>query len=670
MSPILAPYHHSMQLGQGYNSFLLSPCQYDAVTVVPPVQEITKSPVPVEFHGSQTVSYSSQIATRLSDVARSMGVSAGSSIKKGAVAQPGHSSDIDESKFVDSDLNVIISVKVTNQEVTETPALHTFNPPNPDLFPKSVDVTAVLIAEALRPYNIVPISQSKSNSAKFNEIYGDCYVSGFIQGGELHAVVSVKILDHTQKSRIKKSILGRLNAHGKPDSDRSRDEKTLDDHLHETETTITVNWSGGGQIKTDNEEWSLKSLYKVAAAFPAGVSASPQKTWAILTPYANNASFLKWAFQHGVTSYDYSHARLQASDLFDMYIGYKNNIRRIQSIINHPEGYSLGPAKDAVDITVKDLVTARNDMRLSMAGVVAEIDKWSKCPDDIQQSEDTISKFTSPEVWATKLPVSSGLSPQARRALEDFSRLQADIRYSDSDLVDQFPVRQSDDESNPIDQSPVIPRSDKPADWKAKRIQELRVNPGKLTIDDIFDLILPERIIAHLEIPRGGSISGGERLLFHDFSSEQILRVIPREVVRARLSDDFIALELGLLAVRSYDECIEDESKYRRLLNILPKEVVVNTLQESDFITRDSFEYRYGYPPEGGDFESGVFDSITAEDIVMRMPLNLLLGCLRDFDPVWLPSRLYDGLVRSLPQKHDALDPPVYKVMNGKLVMA
>ncbi|KAG8684821.1 hypothetical protein FRC09_015128, partial [Ceratobasidium sp. 395] len=134
----LAPFNESMRLGQGYNSFLQRPCVYGAFRdpkapgqnrpgTTPPKKPGTsnrytplsgKSPLsqkPVEKSGvPQVVSYSSRVVTKVSEVTRSMNISAGASVKSGSVTVLGNQSAIDETKLSTSDLNVIISVKVVN----------------------------------------------------------------------------------------------------------------------------------------------------------------------------------------------------------------------------------------------------------------------------------------------------------------------------------------------------------------------------------------------------------------------------------------------------------------------------------------------------------------------------------------------------------------------------
>lgn len=101
-----------------------------------------------------------------------MNVSFSSSIKKGTVEANGSTSAVDENTFKNSDLNAVVSVQVTNQTVT-------------------VNTGAAF----------QPITGISPGTARFNETYGDCYISGFIEGGEYTGIVSMKVLDQSQVSK-------------------------------------------------------------------------------------------------------------------------------------------------------------------------------------------------------------------------------------------------------------------------------------------------------------------------------------------------------------------------------------------------------------------------------------------------------------------------------------
>jgi len=74
---------------------------------------------------------------------------------------------------MDSDLNFYISVKVINQTINHVDSLK-FNP----------------VANH-------PIESMEE--ANFRKMFGDSFISGFIEGGEFNAVVSMKILNKEKK---------------------------------------------------------------------------------------------------------------------------------------------------------------------------------------------------------------------------------------------------------------------------------------------------------------------------------------------------------------------------------------------------------------------------------------------------------------------------------------
>ena len=61
---------------------------------------------------SQAVSYNSRLVDNFSEVLQTMNISAGSTIKNGVVAVSGTTVSLNEAKFVSSDMNAVVSVKV------------------------------------------------------------------------------------------------------------------------------------------------------------------------------------------------------------------------------------------------------------------------------------------------------------------------------------------------------------------------------------------------------------------------------------------------------------------------------------------------------------------------------------------------------------------------------
>jgi len=168
--------------------------------------------------------------------------------------------------------------------------------------------------------------------------------------------------------------------------------------LTEAETTISVSWSGGGQIKsgmymkaviviyrcwldrdtltswhTDSDEWSLGTLFRTAAEFTTRAALYPQRTWAVLTKY-NNKDFVRWADRNKITIPQYRGIQAYTSDLLDMYMEYKANIARLQAVLRNPKSYVMGSVPDAISITVAALIDGRKQMQGQMRLIVKEID--------------------------------------------------------------------------------------------------------------------------------------------------------------------------------------------------------------------------------------------------------------------------------------------------------
>lgn len=106
---ILAPYNNSMRLGQGYNSFLQTPCIQGAMKYDEAALNLQRREAKSV---SQAVSYNSRLVDNISEVLQTMNISAGSTIKNGVVSVSGTTVSLNEAKFVSSDMNAVISVKV------------------------------------------------------------------------------------------------------------------------------------------------------------------------------------------------------------------------------------------------------------------------------------------------------------------------------------------------------------------------------------------------------------------------------------------------------------------------------------------------------------------------------------------------------------------------------
>ncbi|KAH0524198.1 hypothetical protein TsFJ059_009098, partial [Trichoderma semiorbis] len=341
---LLAPYNDSMRLGQGYNSFLQIPCLQNAVKISEDDLERTGM-MPEQ---SQTVTYCSRFVSKMSEVVRAMNISAGSSIRTGTVNISGSSSTIDEIKFAESDLNAVVAVKVVNQ------------------------------CRAVRG-NVsfcAPLDEEMETS-RFHEIYGDCFISGFIEGGDLHGIISIKTLDYSRRGEIKTAVKGQLNSSMKDWSPttRSSSSSSIDKMMGSAEVTVNVNWSGGGDINPTGTEWTLSSLVQAASVFPQSVAKCPQRTWAILSRYDTIPNFIEYAQKHSIAIRRYDGVQTFTCDLLDMHMEYKTNVQMLTHAMSHLDQYSLSQEKNAVAINVASLVTERQKLKVEMAKLVKVIEE-------------------------------------------------------------------------------------------------------------------------------------------------------------------------------------------------------------------------------------------------------------------------------------------------------
>ena len=150
----------------GFNSYTQTICIDGAV-------EVKSKNVVHKDNPSQVVTYSSKFVERLSDIVSSMNISYSSAIKKGTIEVAGNGNSIDEDKIKASDINLVVSVQVVNQTTVVEDS-----------------------AEFKSLQDVSPGSQA------FNEAFGDCYISGFINGGEFNSIISMRCLDRSKTSSV------------------------------------------------------------------------------------------------------------------------------------------------------------------------------------------------------------------------------------------------------------------------------------------------------------------------------------------------------------------------------------------------------------------------------------------------------------------------------------
>ncbi|KAE8230988.1 hypothetical protein CF326_g4004 [Tilletia indica] len=324
---------------------------------------------------SQIVSYSSRFIDKLSEVADDMSASAALAIKTGSFGGSGSGAFIDTDKFHSSDIKLYLSCKVINQSVN---------------FKDSLE------------YNPIR-SVSEANQELFTKVFGDSFISGFLEGGELNAVVLIKILNDVKRKDImaeaQVALTKGLEIDGQGNIALAKANIAMN-----TEVSINVRWSGGGSIKSYNEEWTIDSLMAAANRFPYLVSQFPQRTYAILTKYESLRSFVSLKPKK-LSPIKYENAAIYTNMLMDSYLEYKtlfkqlaNDIRAVQSgekrfkaevPTTEVDGKKQVPvlSKSLTDAklvrfeaSLEGLDLARREIRNQMNNIVREVDGITKNP--------------------------------------------------------------------------------------------------------------------------------------------------------------------------------------------------------------------------------------------------------------------------------------------------
>lgn len=330
----------------------------------------------------QIVTYSSRMVDNVSDIVEALNISSSASIKYGTIKGAGSASIVNENKVNQSDLNYIVTVKVTN-ETSPVADKMTFNP----------------IAEL--------------DNSKFTDVFGDCFISGFTEGGEFSAIVSIKVSDKSKVAAVKAAAEAEIAVAAVPGLEVGT-KNTVDRHKSDvwddTEITISVNWAGGGNIKPADEKWDLKTVVDVATRFPHLVQTCAQRTSAILTRYTSLRSFNEANARNPPEDrfriLDYDLCSLYTQDLFSAFLAYKNIWAELSDMMKYTEQYrerEQGKGlQDPIQLTPKGLNEARLLARKGMTQI-SDITKALITEPSLADLDEKGQQRAVPYMWPSEL---------------------------------------------------------------------------------------------------------------------------------------------------------------------------------------------------------------------------------------------------------------------------
>lgn len=150
-----------------------------------------------------------------------------------------HSSFFDPTTVLQSDVNYFVQIKVTSRQTNFS------------------DLTDFAPIEGLL-------------ASDFPHVYGDSFVSGFTEGGEFSALISIKLKESYKKAEVREMLTTYLNPqvpHGSREAAAS---------APGGETIISMCWRGGGGPRGSmTTDWTLEALKTTIIEFPERARVCP-----------------------------------------------------------------------------------------------------------------------------------------------------------------------------------------------------------------------------------------------------------------------------------------------------------------------------------------------------------------------------------------------------------
>lgn len=158
--------------------------------------------------------------------------------------------------------------------------------------------------------------------------------------------MSIKVSDKSKVSAVKAAAEAEIAIAAVPGLSVGTENsmaRSKSDIWDDTETTISVNWAGGGDLKPTDDKWDIATVASVASRFPHMVETCAQRTSAILTRYTSLRSFNEANARNPPEEkfriLDYELCSLYTQELFSAYLAYKNVWAELSDILKHPDQY-------------------------------------------------------------------------------------------------------------------------------------------------------------------------------------------------------------------------------------------------------------------------------------------------------------------------------------------
>ncbi|PNP78922.1 hypothetical protein FNYG_07787 [Fusarium nygamai] len=332
MPLLLVPYNDAMRLGMGFNSYTQTMCIDSAVEATDETM-ITSETLPPK------ITSSSRLFERVSEVVDTMDISRAATITTGEMEVHGHTNALNDAEIDDADISLMVSVRVMSK-----------------------------ITSLNGSARFLPIDGMEAGSPRFNETFGDSYISGFVTGGLFTSIISFIASDPDRKDKLIEAVKKGL----------TEPTMALENVCKEFAITSVTQ---GAEVEDINCASDVASILRIAGEFPTLLAQDPQRTWAILTKYKANRSFNEWSSYQILKPLDYGSVAPYTSKLFDNYIQYSHLSKKVQDIISQRDKYYQVDKPRAIPLELNTLLATRSALDKEINKIVVVVNTLTRHPE-------------------------------------------------------------------------------------------------------------------------------------------------------------------------------------------------------------------------------------------------------------------------------------------------
>ncbi|KAH8601891.1 hypothetical protein B0O99DRAFT_681004 [Bisporella sp. PMI_857] len=289
----LVPYNTTISIGAGFNSYTQQLCINDAVEQAPSKSIDAANPLTAHDKADASrITWTSKFVDNASDIIDAMSLSGAVVIRENGVLDNTSGAFVSVENIKGSDINYLIQVRVITRQFD------------------AKDITEIRSIPGLK-------------SDEFNEVYGDCFISGFIEGGEFNALMSFNVTSEANIPSVKAALELGFKEPKSPEiaTGLSKLQKLITDNE-------VIAWIGDTTQDPADNDWTIESVQEAAFNFPDKVLEFPQRTHAVITSYTALQSYQRLPLKSEPLNYGL--AESYTENLLNDFFEYKHILQEIE----------------------------------------------------------------------------------------------------------------------------------------------------------------------------------------------------------------------------------------------------------------------------------------------------------------------------------------------------